>query len=67
MQMRILDTLCYFYKPTPQRKSPMLRKQSQKCALFAAIARYIVIIFTIGYLQIFNAGYFFSLKYCQGL
>ena len=31
-----------------QRKCPMLRQQSQKCASLAAIARYITIIYTIG-------------------
>jgi len=35
----------------------------------AAIARYISIttIYTVGYLQIFNAGHFFSSKHCHDL
>jgi len=33
-----------FTPSTPQRKCPMLRQQSQKCASLAAIARYIAII-----------------------
>jgi len=37
----------------------MLWQQSQKWASLAAIARYIMIIFSIGYLQIFKTGYFF--------
>jgi len=39
----------------------------KKYASLAAIARYIPIIFTIGYLQTFKAGYLFSQKYCHGL
>ena len=39
----------------------------KKCASLAAIARYIPIIFTIGYLQIFKARYLFSQKYFHGL
>ena len=40
---------------------------SQNCASLAAITRYITIIFTIGYLQIFKEWYFFSQKFCHGL
>jgi len=40
----------------------MLRQESQKCAFSAEIARYITIIYTSGYLQIFKAGYSFSKK-----
>ena len=46
-----------------QNTSPFLhhkeRQQSQKWASLAAIARYIMIIFSIGYLQIFKTEYFF--------
>jgi len=66
MQMYVHDTLNLFYTPTPQRKWPMLRQQSQTRACLAAVARYIAIIFSIRYLQIFKAGYFFSQKYCHG-
>jgi len=38
---------------TPQRKCPMLRQQSQKCASLPAIANYISVIYTIGYERIF--------------
>ena len=38
-------------------------QQSQKCACLAAITRYITISFTIHYLQIFKARYFFSPTY----
>jgi len=40
-----------------------------KSASLAAIARYISItkIYTVGYLQIFNAGHFFSSKHCYDL
>jgi len=34
----------------------VLRQQSQKCASLAAIARYITIIYTIGYVQVFKAA-----------
>jgi len=67
MQMYFHETLYRFYTTTQQRKCPMLRQQSQKCPSLAVVARYITIIFTIGYLQIFKAGYFFSQKYFHGL
>jgi len=40
-----------------------------KNASLAAIARYISITttYTVGYLQIFNAGHFFSSKHCHDL
>jgi len=40
-----------------------------KNASLAAIARYISIttIYTVGYLQIFNVGHFFSSKHCHDL
>jgi len=37
----------------------MLWQQSQELASLAAMARYIIIIFSIGYLHIFKTGYFF--------
>ena len=37
----------------------MLWQQSQELASLAAMARYIIIIFSIGYLQSFKTGYFF--------
>jgi len=40
---------------------------SQKCASLAEIVRYIAIIHTIAYLQIFKAGHFFTKKHCHGL
>jgi len=67
MQTCVHEMLYRFYTTKPQRKCPMLRQQSQICASLSAIARYIMIIFTIGYLQIFKEGYFFSQTYCHGL
>jgi len=49
----------HFTLSIPQRKCHMLWQQSQKWASLAAIARYIMIIFSIGYLQIFKTGYYF--------
>jgi len=46
---------------TPQTKYPELRKQSQKCALLAAIARHITVIYAM---QIFKARHFFTKKHC---
>jgi len=66
MQMYVHETLNLFYTSKPQRKCPMLRQQSQKCACLAAISRCITIIFTMRYLQIFKTGYLFSQKYCRG-
>jgi len=42
---------------------------TKKNASLAAVARYIGIttIYTVGYLQIFNAGDFFSSKHCHDL
>jgi len=50
---------------TPQRKCPMLRQESQKCASLSAMARCIAIIYTKGYLQIFKEGHFFFKKHCH--
>jgi len=47
-----------FTLSTPQRQCPILRQESQKCTSLAAIATsqvYCDIIYTIGYLQIFQS------------
>ena len=49
----------HFTLSTPQRKCPVLWQQLQEWASLAAMARYIIIICSIGYLQIFRSGYFF--------
>ena len=60
---RLLQMQCkwmftkHFTLSTPQRKCPMLWQQSQKMR-FVGSHRYIMIIFTIGYLQIFKTEYF---------
>jgi len=66
VQMDVHKTLNLFY---PTRKCPMLRCQSRKNASLAAVVRYINIttIYTVGYLQIFNAGHFYSSKHCHDL
>jgi len=48
---------------------PHVRVTITKNASLGAVARYISIttIFTIGYLQVFNAGHFFSSKHCHDL
>jgi len=62
-----------FTKPfilvTLQRKCPCFGNNHKKNASLAAIARYIsiMIIYTVGYLHIFNAGQFFSSKHCHDL
>ena len=56
MQMYVHEMLNLFYTAKPQRKCPMLRQQSQKCACLARIARYITIICTMHQLQIFKTG-----------
>jgi len=40
---------------------------NKKCTWLAAIPRYITMIYTIGCVQVFKAGYFFSRKHCHGL
>jgi len=42
-----------------QNTLPCYGNSHKKCASLAAIAWFIMIIFTIGYLQIFKTGYFF--------
>jgi len=58
-----------FTHSTPQRKCPVLRQQSQKMRFVGSKKknRYIAIIYTISYLQTFNAGYSFGRKHCHGL
>ena len=62
MQMDIHKTLypCY-----TTRKMPHVTVTTTKNALLAAVVRYnsITTIYTVGYLQIFNTGYFFSSKH----
>jgi len=41
------ETLNLFYTPTPQRKRPMLRQQSQKCACLASIANELAVFSTV--------------------
>jgi len=66
MQMDVHKTLYPFYTT---RKCPMLLWQSQENASLATIVRYINIttIYTVGYLEIFNAGHFYSRKHCHDL
>jgi len=51
------------------QKIPHATVTITKNASLAAIARYIIVttIYAIGYLQIFNAGQFFSSKHCRDL
>ena len=58
-----------FILSTLQRKCPIFTVTITKNASLAEIARYISIttIYTVGYLQIFNAGHFFSSKHCNDL
>jgi len=64
MQMDAHKTLYPFYIT---KKMPHVTVTITKNASLAAIARYISImtIYTVGYLQIFNAGHFFSSKHCH--
>jgi len=66
MQMYVRETLFLYYTTTPKRKCPTLQL-SQKMRFFGNLARYIPIIFKIGYLQMLKAGYLFSQKCCHGL
>jgi len=65
MQMDIHKTLYPFYTT---KKMPHVTVTITKNASLAAIARYISVttIYTVGYLQIFNVGHFFSSKHCHG-
>ena len=54
----------HFTLSTPQRKLPMIRQQSQKCASLAVITRYITIIYTRVHNLFAVAGYvyFYELR-----
>ena len=66
MQIGIHETLYPFYTT---KKMPHVTVTITKNASLAAIARYISImtIYIVRNLQIFNAGHFFSSKYCNDL
>ena len=66
MQIDVHKTLYPFYTT---KKNPHVTVTITKNASLAAIARYISImtIYTVGYLQILNAGHFFSSKDCHDL
>ena len=66
MQIDIHETLYPFYTT---KEMPHVTATVTKNASLAAIARYISIttIYTVRYLQIFNAGHFFSSKHCNDL
>jgi len=66
MQMDVNKSLYPFYT---EKEMPHVTVTITKNASLAAIARYISIttIYTVGYLQIFNAGHFFSSKHCNDL
>jgi len=66
MQMDVHKTLYPFYTT---KKIPNVTVTITKNASLVAIARYISIMtsYTVGYLQIFNAGHFFSSKHCHDL
>ena len=65
-QIDVHKTLYPFYTT---KKMPRVTVTITKNASLAAIARYISIttIYTVGYLQIFNAGHFFSSNHCYDL
>jgi len=54
---------------TLQENAPRYGNIHKKNASLAAVVRYINIttIYTVGYLQIFNAGHFYSSKHCHDL
>jgi len=56
--MDVHKTLNPFY--TTEKMSYVMATVAKKCAVLAAIARYIMIIFTKGYLQVFKQGTFFT-------
>jgi len=66
MQMDVHKSLYPFYTT---KKMPHVTVTITKNASLAAIARYISImtIYIVRNLQIFNAGHFFSSKYCNDL
>jgi len=66
MQIDVHETLHPFYTT---KQMPHVAVTITKNASLSAIARYISIttIYTVRYLQIFNAGHFFSSKHCNDL
>jgi len=66
MQMDVQKTLYPFYTT---KKIPHVTVAITENASLAAIAKYISVmnIYTVGYLQIFNAGHFFLSKHCHDL
>ena len=66
MQMDVHKTRFPFYTT---KKMPHVTVKIMINASLAAAVRYISIttIYTVGYLQIFNAGHFFSSKHCHDL
>ena len=66
MQMDVHKTLYPFY--TTKKMRPVTVTITKNASL-AAITRYIRIttIYTVGYLQIFDAGHFFSSNHCHDL
>ena len=50
-----------------KENAPSYDNSDKKCASLAAIARYITILYTIGYPQTYKAEYFFLKKHCRGL
>jgi len=67
MQIDFQKTLYPFY--TTKKMPHVTVTITQKNASLAAVARYISIItiYTVRYLQIFNARHFFSSKHCNDL
>jgi len=49
------------------KKMPHVTVIITKMCFVASIARCITIVYTVGYLQIFNAEYFYSSKHCHDL
>jgi len=66
MQIDVYKTLYPFYTT---KKMPRDTVTITRNASLAAIVMYISIttIYTVGYLQIFNVGHFFSSNHCYGL
>ena len=66
MQMDVHKTLYTFYTT---KKMPHVTVTITKNASLASVARYISITttYTVGYLQIFKTGHFFSSKHCHDL
>jgi len=68
MQTYIHETFYQFYTTAPKENAHVTIMVTKLRSVGSRNpVAYITIIFTIGYLQIFKAGYFFSQKYCHGL